>query len=42
MAAVRPELPSFSWAGFTADLARTAARRSDVELVDLGRLYGGS
>lgn len=27
--------------GFTADLSAAAARRSDVELVDLQRLYGG-
>ncbi|MEU4406610.1 hypothetical protein AB0F88_18990 [Streptosporangium sp. NPDC023963] len=37
-----PKLLLFSRSGFTADLAHTAARRSDVELVDLGRLYGGS
>ena len=29
-------------AGFTAELGRESRRRSDVELVDLDRLYGGS
>jgi hypothetical protein len=29
-------------AGFTAELRRLARQRSDVELVDLSRLYGGS
>ncbi|MGJ6961121.1 AAA family ATPase [Streptosporangium sp. G11] len=40
--AALPKLLLFSRSGFTADLVHTAARRSDVELVDLERLYGGS
>jgi uncharacterized protein len=32
----------FSQAGFTADLVRAAAKRGDVELIDLHRLYSGS
>ncbi|MFN2496235.1 MAG: ATP-binding protein [Pseudonocardiaceae bacterium] len=34
-----PRLLLFSRAGFTADTLRAAARRHDVELVDLDRLY---
>ncbi|MGH3930436.1 MAG: AAA family ATPase, partial [Pseudonocardiaceae bacterium] len=36
-----PRLLLFSRAGFTADVHRTAASRSDIELVDLDRLYRG-
>ncbi|MGH3925312.1 MAG: AAA family ATPase, partial [Pseudonocardiaceae bacterium] len=36
-----PRLLLFSRAGFTADVHRTAASRSDIELVDLDRLYLG-
>ncbi len=36
-----PKLLLFARAGFTADLRRTADTRSDVELVDLERLYRG-
>jgi hypothetical protein len=32
---------SFCRSGFSADLTRLAAERSDVELVDLERLYAG-
>ena len=32
----------FARAGFTAELRRVAARRGDVELIDLERLYGGN
>jgi uncharacterized protein len=37
-----PKLLLFARSGFTSDLVHTAARRTDVELVDLGRLYGGA
>lgn len=37
-----PRLLLFSRTGFTAALRRTAASRSDVELVDLDRLYNGA
>lgn len=36
-----PKLLLFARAGFTADLRREAERRSDVELVDLDRMYTG-
>ncbi|NYV74249.1 ATP-binding protein [Streptomyces sp. UH6] len=36
-----PKLLLFARSGFTADLRREAAARSDVELVDLVRLYQG-
>ncbi|MEU6429842.1 hypothetical protein ABZ860_28450 [Microbispora sp. NPDC046973] len=35
------ELLLFARSGFSAALVRLADRRPDVELVDLGRLYGG-
>lgn len=35
------KLAVFSATGFRTDLVRAAARRDDVELVDLGRLYAG-
>lgn len=37
-----PKLLLFARSGFTDDLVHTAARRADVELVDIGRLYGGA
>jgi uncharacterized protein len=36
-----PRLLLFARAGFSARLRRAAAARSDVELVDLDRLYQG-
>ncbi len=36
-----PKLLLFSRSGFSADLARLADRRTDVELIDLDRLYAG-
>lgn len=36
-----PRLLRFARGGFTAELRRAAAGRSDVELVDLQRLYRG-
>lgn len=40
--AAAPKLLLFARSGFTPALARTAAQRSDIELVDLNRLYHGS
>lgn len=37
-----PRLLLFSRSGFTADVTRAAGARSDLELVDLARLYQGS
>jgi DNA-binding transcriptional ArsR family regulator len=37
-----PRLLLFSRAGFTPDLSRAARRHSDVEVIDLDRLYRGS
>lgn len=36
-----PKIVLVGRSGFTSDLHRAAARRPDVELVDIGRLYGG-
>ncbi|WP_259403889.1 hypothetical protein [Microbispora triticiradicis] len=36
-----PRLILFARSGFSAELVRLAGRRPDVELVHLGRLYGG-
>ncbi|WP_182884112.1 AAA family ATPase [Microbispora sp. H10885] len=36
-----PKLLLFARSGFSAELVRLAGRRPDVELVHLGRLYGG-
>lgn len=37
-----PKLLLFARSGFSPALLRLADRRPDVELVDLGRLYGGA
>ncbi|MFC4058369.1 hypothetical protein ACFOWE_08690 [Planomonospora corallina] len=42
MSTSKEKLLLFARSGFTSELARTAAGRSDVELVDLGRMYSGS
>jgi DNA-binding transcriptional ArsR family regulator len=42
LAGEQVKLLLFSRSGFTKELVAAAARRSDVELVDIERLYGGS
>ncbi|AWS46761.1 hypothetical protein [Streptosporangium sp. 'caverna'] len=37
-----PKLLLLARSGFTDDLVHTAAGRADVELIDIGRLYGGA